>query len=478
MSLRYTEYPYVDSAILFDQVAQQPWAMMLDSGFIDGRPSSHASGGFDVLAIQPQQTFVFDGEQTKHWNGEEENILSGDPLTILQHHLPSVDPADDAPVPYVPGGIGYFSYDLAREFESLPTSALNAERLPPMAMGLYQVLLVVDHAKQRCVIVEIGDHQQNASIIHTWHLLMEALTNKVSNERARHSASRINDDIHPSQYGGLTCVDPMQSLSSAAYQSAFERIRQYTIDGDCYQVNLTNQFSAKVSGCAWTTYQYLRRKSPAPYGAYLNLPFAQVLSNSPESFIHCANRHVTTSPIKGTRPRVRHNPARDAEVAQELLDSAKDKAENVMIVDLMRNDLSRCCELGSVVVPELFALHSFANVHHLISRVEGKLKEDLHCLDLLRHCFPGGSITGAPKIRAMQIIEQLEPVRRGLYCGAIGYVGGDGSMQTNIAIRTIVVKDGVVRFAAGGGLVIDSELEAERQELEDKANMMRQALFG
>lgn len=173
-----------------------------------------------------------------------------------------------------------------------------------------------------------------------------------------------------------------------------------------------------------------------------------------------------------------HSETVDKAVANSLENSAKDRAENVMIVDLMRNDLSKSCELGSVKVPELFGLHSFANVHHLVSTVVGKLRRDLHALDLFKKCFPGGSITGAPKIRAMEIIEELEPDRRGLYCGSIGYVGYDGSLESNIAIRTIVVKDGVARYGAGGGLVIDSELGAEYQEILDKASMMNLALTG
>ncbi|RBP49223.1 para-aminobenzoate synthetase component 1 [Arenicella xantha] len=474
MTLRYTEYPYIDSATLFDGVADEPWAMLLDSGFIDGKSSSSLSWGYDVLAIRPSQTFVFNGGVTQHVKGDQEQTLAGDPLRVLQQYLPDITPPECPLVPYVPGGMGYFSYDLARHFEPLPSSASNDEQLPPMAVGVYDVLLVVDHAKRRSVLVEWGDEQANAELVETWGELIEAHSMVSSSGLPARSGS----ELHPSVCGGLQCTDPAESLASSEYQAAFDKVRQYTIDGDCYQVNLTNQFSAKVSGRAWLTYRYLRAKSPAPYGAYLNLPFAQILSNSPESFIQCHKQQVTTSPIKGTRPRVVSDPKRDADVAAELLSSAKDRAENVMIVDLMRNDLSRCCELGSVAVPELFALHSFANVHHLISRVTGRLKHGLHSLDLLRHCFPGGSITGAPKIRAMQIIEELEPVRRGLYCGSIGFIGGDGSLETNIAIRTIVVKDGVARFAAGGGLVIDSELDAERQELEDKANMMRDALFG
>ncbi len=261
-------------------------------------------------------------------------------------------------------------------------------------------------------------------------------------------------------------------MDFATYQTKFDQVQRYIRAGDCYQVNLTKRFSAKVLGQAWPTYMKLRSASPAPYAAYLHLPFATILSNSPESFIQCREQQVVTSPIKGTRPRDHRSKFKDRMAADALLNSAKDRAENLMIVDLMRNDLSRCCELGSVKVPKLFALHSFANVHHLISTVVGRLRDDLHALDLLKSCFPGGSITGAPKIRAMQIIEELESSRRGLYCGAIGYIGVDGNLETNIAIRTMVLRDGVVRFSAGGGLVLDSCAGDEYQELNDKASMM------
>ena len=186
----------------------------------------------------------------------------------------------------------------------------------------------------------------------------------------------------------------------------------------------------------------------------------------------CVEAQVVTSPIKGTRPRDHRSKFKDRMAADALLNSTKDRAENLMIVDLMRNDLSRCCDLGTVKVPKLFALHSFANVHHLISTVVGRLRADLDVFDLINNCFPGGSITGAPKIRSMEIIEELEPCRRGLYCGSIGYLGVDGSLETNIAIRTMVLKDDVVRFSAGGGLVLDSIAEDEFQELNDKASMM------
>jgi para-aminobenzoate synthetase component 1 len=257
-------------------------------------------------------------------------------------------------------------------------------------------------------------------------------------------------------------------MTRAEYEQAFERIRRYIVDGDCYQVNLAQRFEAQACGDPWRGYLALRHLSPAPHGAYLNLPFAQVMSVSPERFLQVRNREVETRPIKGTRPRA-VDPRLDAERAQALAASAKDRAENVMIVDLLRNDLAKNCRLGSVHVPRLFAVESFAGVHHLVSTVRGELAQGRDALDLLRGCFPGGSITGAPKVRAMQIIEELERYRRGIYCGCIGYLGDDGAMDTSIAIRTLVHRAGTVRYWAGGGIVADSVAAEEYQETLDKA---------
>jgi para-aminobenzoate synthetase component 1 len=261
-------------------------------------------------------------------------------------------------------------------------------------------------------------------------------------------------------------------MTKADYGQAFGRILNYIHEGDCYQVNLAQRFSAQASGDAWTAYKHLRSISPAPFAAYLNLPDAQVLSASPERFLEVRDRRVETKPIKGTRPRDA-DPMQDKANADELQASLKDRAENLMIVDLLRNDIGKNCVPGSVRAEKMFALESFTNVHHLVSTVTGKLAQGHDALHLLRGCFPGGSITGAPKLRSMEIIEELEPNRRGVYCGAIGYIGFDGNMDTNIAIRTAVFSNETIRFWAGGGIVADSEADKEYRETLDKAaNMM------
>lgn len=463
MKLEVIDYTYIDSARLFSRVADQPWSIFLDSGVINRSVHRSWKTSFDVLAIRPETTFVTTGQHTTIRTGSQETHSQEDPLNLVRARLAEVELDEESAAPYLPGALGYFAYDLARRFERLPELAENDEQLPEMAIGIYATVVVIDHKNKLTQLISLpGDH----SLRTEWERLIETTL----------SAAHDNDS---EDYAGRLRSDPIESnMDEQQYQQKFQAVRDYTVAGDCYQVNLAKRFDTRVAGDAWQTYQALRTASPAPYGAFMNLPYAQVLSNSPESFIQCRDRQVITSPIKGTMPRDHTDADNDRAIAAKLRRSSKDKAENLMIVDLMRNDLSRSCEHGSVKVPKLFALHSFANVHHLISTITGTLRKDLHVLELLRSCFPGGSITGAPKIRAMQIIEELEPHRRGLYCGSIAYIGVDGNLETNIAIRTIVIKDGVARFAAGGGLVIDSKVEQEYQEIIDKARMMTESLGG
>ena len=450
MSLR-TELPYFgDSAALFESVADLPWAVFLDSG------SHHLTQSrYDIIAAQPHTTLVTRGNLTEI-RGDDIQLSRDDPLELLRRQL-AIDATGRSDLPFAGGALGYFSYDLGRRFERLPARAHDDEKMPEMAIGIYDWALVVDHLDQRSWLVAQG---RCAGTPARWAELVTRFTRRPA-ERAR-VPFRITAPI-------------TSSLSRENYAAAFRRVLDYIRAGDCYQINLAQRFSAPATGDPWLAYQALRIVNPAPYAAYLNTPHGQVLSASPERFLKLDGRRVETRPIKGTRAREGH-PRVDAERAAELKVSAKDRAENVMIVDLLRNDLSKNCELGSVKVPKLFDVESFATVHHLVSTITGALREDRDALDLLRGTFPGGSITGAPKLRAMQIIEELEPQRRGVYCGAIGYIGADGNMDLNIAIRTLVYTGGTVRFWAGGGIVADSRLEDEYQETFDKAAAMLKLL--
>ena len=276
----------------------------------------------------------------------------------------------------------------------------------------------------------------------------------------------------------FTLLSPFRSeWNRQAYGERFRAVQHYIRSGDCYQINLAQRFSAAYRGDLWQAYRRLRAATPTPYGAYLAWGDQGILSLSPERFLRVEGTQVEARPIKGTRPRG-HTPWQDRQYAHELRHSLKDTAENVMIVDLLRNDLGRVCRPGSVRVPQLCGLESYANVHHLVSVITGELTADQHALDLLGAAFPGGSITGAPKVRAMQLIDALEPSRRSVYCGSIGYVDVRGHMDTSIAIRTAVADAGHLHLWGGGGLVADSDEEAEYQETLAKITRLMDALTG
>ena len=447
----FKELPYhEDSAALFDAIVDLPWAVFLDSGLHHPGQSR-----FDILSAQPYVRLVTRGSLTEvHDQGIA--LSREDPLLLLRRHL-AIDRSCGSELPFCGGAVGYFGYDLARRLERLPSLAKDAERVPDMAIGIYDWALVVDHLERRSFLVGQGRDPET-------DLKWDGL------------ARLLSAPAQEKQRAPFRVTSPIASnMTRERYGRAFRRLQGYIRDGDCYQVNLAQRFAASATGDPWCAYQRLRVLNPAPHAAFLSTPYARVLSASPERFLAVRGQRVETRPIKGTRPRAGH-PRLDAERVKELHASAKDRAENVMIVDLLRNDLSKSCALGSVQVPKLFDVESFSTVHHLVSTVTGELRPDRDAIDMLRGCFPGGSITGAPKLRAMQIIEELETQRRGIYCGAIGYIGFDGSMDTSIAIRTLVYSHGTVRFWAGGGIVTDSRMEEEYQETFDKAAAMLKLL--
>jgi para-aminobenzoate synthetase component 1 len=419
--------------------------VFLDSGRPFGRPP--AGGRYDIMAAEPLATLVTQGALTDVRMADRTTCSPDDPLDLLREALAPLAGAS-GPFPFTGGAIGYFAYDLARRFERMPSLAADPFGLPELALGIYDWALVVDHERRRSHLVGGRLPETRAR----WREISGRLRNPPPAGRRR--AFRAH---------GPVC----RHLSRARYVAAFNRVRSYIRAGDCYQVNLAQRFSIAAEGDPWAAYRALRAASPAPHGAYLNLPFGQILSNSPERFLRVRGGAVETCPIKGTAPRG-GDPRSDSRSADALRASAKDRAENVMIVDLLRNDLGKVCRVGSIAVPTLCALESFPTVHHLVSEVRGTLAPGRDALDVLRACFPGGSVTGAPKRRAMQIIEELEPERRGVYCGAIGYLGPDGDMDTSIAIRTAVHQRGTLSFHGGGGIVADSAAEAEYRETLDK----------
>lgn len=442
--------PYcADTAALFAAVAAEPWAVFLDSN------AGRAVGGrWDIVALAPRVTLRTTGAVTEIRAGNRRWSSRDDPLALLREALGPPVPAAASGLPFVGGAIGWLGYDLARRFERLGLSSPIAPGVPQLAMGLYDWALVVDHHEQASWLVGRGD------------------TADPRRQRLRRLAA-----ARPKQAGAaagrmLRVTGRLISdMDQSGYRRRFAAVQDYIHAGDCYQVNLARRWSVPVAGDPWLAYAILRQINPAPFAAYLNTPGMRVLSASPERFLALRDGLVETRPIKGTAARAQ-DPARDRALAQRLAASEKDRAENLMIVDLLRNDLGRCCETGSVRVPELFKVESYAGVHHLVSSITARLRADADAAALLRACFPGGSITGAPKIRTMQIIDELEGAPRGVYCGSIGYLGYDGAMDTNIAIRTASVADGRLDFCAGGGLVADSDCEAEWAEIGLKARAM------
>ena len=458
-SLRY----HPDSAGLFARVAHLPWAMFLDSGQlihpITGKPGSQY-GRYDIIVANPWMTFSTDEQGTKICINGQTHISTDDPFQLLKEALQPYHAAKTA-WPFTGGAVGYFGYDLARRLEKLDSIAHDDDAIPQMQVGLYDWAIIVDHRNKTTHLVSNGFNDKTRE---RWGELCALFDDAYVTENAK-----------PANFEVTSAV--CSNMDKTSYQAAFDAIQTFIHEGDCYQVNLAQRFSAMARGDAWLAYQKLREISPAPFMAYMNLGRMHVISGSPERFLQVVDKHVETRPIKGTRPRA-DDPTLDQAYAQALLSSIKDRAENLMIVDLLRNDISKNCATGSVRADQLFQLQSFANVHHLVSIVTGELQEDKTAIDLLRGCFPGGSITGAPKLRAMQIIETLEPHRRGVYCGAIGYIGFDGNMDTNIAIRTAVYMadadnlEGEISFYAGGGIVADSDADKEYTETLDKASSM------
>jgi len=438
-SLHTRSLPYIaDGAAALRALGGEPWSMWLDSGH-DGC----GGGRYAVLVARPVATLVTAGGVTTIRRGGRTERRQGDPLAHLAAVLEALGPHPLHPeLPFTGGAVGYFAYDLGRRLMGVPGPE---PAVPEMAVGVYDSALVTDHYAGETVAV-------GRRLDPEWLAAVER---------------RLDGDAAPEP---LHAVGAMQRApDEAGYAAAFQRVQGYLHAGDCYQVNLARRFSVGYRGDPQAAYLALRGASPAPFGAWLRLPGCDVLSLSPERFLRLeGDGRVVTEPIKGTRPR-QADAVADAAAREALLASRKDRAENVMIVDLLRNDLGKGCVTGSVGVPSLCRAERFARVHHLVSTVTGQLPPGRGATDLLRDCLPGGSITGAPKRRAMEIIAELEPGARGVYCGAIGYLGLDGRMDTNIAIRTAVCAGGTMTYWAGGGVVADSTCGAELAETRDKA---------
>lgn len=445
-----TELPYhSDSAVYFEAIRHKSWPIFLDSN-----NDSHRDARYDIQTADPFITLTTVGKNTLINRQIGSELSSDDPFLLLQSILATFTVNQVSELPFCGGALGYFGYDLGRRIETIPSIGQDAEHIPDMVLGIYDWAIITDHQEQRCWLASYGLNSDTAS---KWPEL-EALVSS-NRENKPLPSFTINSELR-------------SNFDRQSYQAAFEKIQHYIHEGDCYQVNLAKRFEVDAKGDPWTAYSLLREHNIAPFSCYFSTPHVTVLSSSPERLLKVSHDHVETKPIKGTRPRDLNNPQRDQQLADELQASIKDRAENLMIVDLLRNDLGKACIPGSIKVPKPFALESFATVHHLVSTITGTLSQQHTASSLLRACFPGGSITGAPKLRAMEIIEELEPNRRGIYCGSVAYIGFDGKMDSSITIRTLIYSDNRLRFWAGGGIVADSDCDEEYQEVHDKAAAM------
>ncbi len=474
-----------DAAAAAERFADLPFLLLLDS-----TADVERTGRYSFLTADPYAVIRSRGAVTERLDRGHEvwTPLATDALSAARAALaPLVTDAVPGLPPFQGGVAGYIGYDWGATLERLPEARYDDLAIPDVILGLYDWVLAWDHCERAAWIISTGIPSAGLSAERSARERLEMVRERLARAPGgdAHGLRTHPVTVAPSGPGapsypvlgveGGEEIGLRSTFTHRGYLSAVARVREYILAGDIFQANLSQRFEAVLPEPPLALYRRLRRTNPAAFGAYLDFGGLQVLSVSPERFLRLSGSHVETRPIKGTRPRGL-GPMHDALLGRVLAESDKDRAENVMIVDLLRNDLSRVCRPGTVRVPELFALEQHPTVHHLVSTVVGELEAGTDAVDLLRATFPGGSITGAPKVRAMEVIAELEPTRRGVYCGSLGYLGTTGAMDTSIAIRTAVVREGMVYFQAGGGIVADSDPEAEYRETLDKARGIIRAL--
>ena len=445
------EIPFpIKSLDVFAFVKDQPYPFFLDSSL-----DLKGLGRYSFLGASPYKII-----RSKASTVEVETCFGnyryqGNVFDFIIEELKRFSITSNHHIPFLLGGVGYFSYDLLHLLEDIPSRTVDDLGFPDCHMAFYDTVISFDHHKKMGYVMSITENKVDE--------IIETL-------KTVGTAHPTLTDHRPPATGHYK-----SSFSKEDYIKVVQKAKEYIAAGDIYQVNLSQRFSTEINMSPYDLYLRLRETSPAPFSAYLDFGKAAVLSSSPERFLKIDGKEVETRPIKGTRPRG-GTPEEDERLKKELEESDKDRAEHIMIVDLERNDLGRVSRYGSVKVKEGMSVETFAQVHHLVSTVSGELKDGMEPVEVIKATFPGGSITGAPKVRAMEIIEELEPIKRGVYTGSIGYIGFNGKMDMNIAIRTVVVKDGKAYFSVGGGIVADSDPEAEYQETLDKARGIMEAL--
>jgi len=453
---------HVDPVQTFQSLAHLPYPALLDSAPVPGIANPLARRSF--VAAEPFLVVHAKGRAARLcWprSGREET-WQGNPFELLRQVLGEYRTPAPGPFPLASGGIiGYLAYDLFPHVEQVARHTVDDLGMPDLFVACYDAVAVFDHLRGTLQLA-INDWGHGGG--------------RAARERWQALADGALDDS-PAAAATVDAGALVSNFTRDGYRRAIRETQEYIAAGDIYQANISQRFSVPYPGDPVALYRSLRRTSPAPFGACLFPDGFAVLSNSPERYLLIDGAHIETRPIKGTRPRGR-DAAEDQQLAAELRASAKDRAEHVMIVDLERNDLGRVCDYASVRVPEFEVVESYANVHHMVSTVAGRVHPSRDAVDCIRNSFPGGSITGAPKVRAMEVIEELEPTARGVYCGAIGYIDFAGRADLNIAIRTAVLGGGRLHFQVGGGIVADSDPDDEYQETLTKAQSFLKVLTG
>jgi para-aminobenzoate synthetase component 1 len=447
----------------FEVFAKRPFSFFLDSGMDPDKLGRYSFMGSDPFLVLRSR-----GDKVSLIRGGAEEVRRGNPFDVLGELLKlySLDGSQTG-IPFIGGAVGYFSYDLCHFIEHLPATAVDDLNLPECYLAFYDAIVAFDHREGRVYLLATGFPESGES---QRKRRAEAKLKELKSQVLNCPLSSVAEETVVA--GGIVLKS---NFSHEGYLEAVATAREYICAGDIFQVNLSQRFEADLSVPAYDLYQRLRQINPAPFANYFNFDGVCIVGASPERFLKVRGDWVETRPIKGTRPRGK-SPEEDRALAQELLASIKDRAENVMIVDLERNDIGRVCRYGTVKVTELAILETYPTVFHLTSTVVGRLSEGKSLIDLLKATFPGGSITGAPKVRAMEIIDELEPTRRSVYTGSLGYLSFSGDMDLDIVIRTMIVKGGKAYFQVGGAIVYDSEPEAEYMETLDKGRALIQAL--
>lgn len=432
LSMTIEELPYTENSCkLYEKIRH-----LGNSVFLDSAQPFSKSGRYDIISAAPLKVYKYEPSNSK--------ITAKEYYAILRNGLLQLGAIKNTEnLPFIGGYLGYFGYEFNHDSHKLAYKTKLQQQSPLAINGLYSWAIINDHQDK---ITRLAIHPDTPPEL-------QSALNKILLKAGSAPPKQSFELIQPFA----------PELSRADYQKAFNRCQTYISDGDCYQINLTQRFISYYQGDSWQAYTACREITAAPFSAFIEFEQANILSFSPERFLHIDDNTLSTSPIKGTAPRG-NTEEEDLQLKNELLRSEKNQAENLMIVDLLRNDLGRNCLPGSINANRLFELQSFNTVHHLVSTITGQLKPHHDSFEVLRTSFPGGSITGAPKRRAMEIIDELEAAPRSIYCGSIGYISLDQKMDTNIAIRTLECLDGTIYGWAGGGIVADSNCESEYQE--------------